>query len=262
MVDFARSMPPQTPDSKIKGSAFFLLLRPELVRRFKKPLNPDSCSSFCHEKSREEDDLEIEEATDFLCSAVVPSFAAHLDQLPRKDRGQMMLLSAMHAKGINFRYMGLLRAHTTDSYFKGILLLEMISRSIKVYIRRLLRQEKRWGQRASVQAHKLVIISILNLTLGTHNHGGILAGSGGVSGLSGSGGITNLDYKGVWRNIKELIQQKFPLALTGEEMSGSSMLLEKSFRATSNPKGFVFQVRERLMRVFFCGFVYYLIFNF
>ena len=43
--------------------------------------------------------MEIDEVTELLTSSVVPSFAAELDKMPKKEKMGFLLLSAIHQKG-------------------------------------------------------------------------------------------------------------------------------------------------------------------
>jgi hypothetical protein len=46
LLDFARYMPPEPPVKHLRGCILYRLLRPELVKKFGKPLSADSFSKF------------------------------------------------------------------------------------------------------------------------------------------------------------------------------------------------------------------------
>ena len=77
------------------------MLRPELVRRFKLPLNSDAFTSF-YTHTKEIDDKEVEDATRFLLSEVVPEFAQRLGRMPvlmYRD-SSIGIIEEMHREGV------------------------------------------------------------------------------------------------------------------------------------------------------------------
>jgi hypothetical protein len=265
-------------------------------------------SAFCNQASRKVDDQEIDESTDLLLSSIVPSFAAELDSMQRKERHQFLLLSAMHQRGINFRFMGYLRAHSRDVHFRSILLLEMIARTIKVFTRKLLRWTKRKLLDPGVQTYKAVIVNILNLALGAMpsavaaavapsmmtlpplnvSLSSSLSSSSSANAialhqsneltttpvispkistdstitptpnkqqsisqafLTSSMSITAMptDAKQFWQEIKKLLIQKYPLALTTEELDSNHLLLEHGFRSDTNARAVIFHKLKKML---------------
>ena len=149
--------------------------------------------------------------------------------------------------------MGLLRAHTSDSYFKNVLLIEMIARTIKVYTRSFLRLSKRKLQDPGVQSYKNVIITILNLALGTQpesanplENSAVLPNVNNNNNMNVNFNSIPPDQRQFWQEIKKLLIQKYPLALSNEELSASYNLFEKGFR-TTNVKAILFQKLKQML---------------
>ena len=73
MLDFARVFPP-TAEADVRKTFLYKVFRPELVKRFHKPLCSDAFSPFARsDPKRKEHEEEVMEATDYLfqkvCSA-------------------------------------------------------------------------------------------------------------------------------------------------------------------------------------------------
>jgi hypothetical protein len=92
------------------------MLRPELVRSNPVPLNPDACSSFINEEEKLLDAEEIRIATERLHNKLIPMFARELDSIQGVDQENYLLVSSMHKKGINVRWLGKVRSHLVDEY--------------------------------------------------------------------------------------------------------------------------------------------------
>jgi hypothetical protein len=78
------------------------------------------------------DNAQVIEATNYLRNEVIPKFAGELTQLliEARDKGYdvfrtFRLTEAVHMKGINVRYFGLLRSHMTQLDCRTLLLVEV-----------------------------------------------------------------------------------------------------------------------------------------
>jgi hypothetical protein len=109
LLDFARYMPPEPPSSEVKGSILFRLLRPELVRRFGKPLSPDAFSKFGVDQSQIHNgtslhyffhifSAEVVDCFMFLMEKVVPEFCQTVSESNIDE-----LLRELHLNGISYR---------------------------------------------------------------------------------------------------------------------------------------------------------------
>ena len=80
-------------------------LRPEFVRLYKARLSSDAFLASGSDPKT--DEREVQEASDYLRSHVIPAFVQKLDQLvilPMDSRGLAM---EMHQHGINMRYLSM-----------------------------------------------------------------------------------------------------------------------------------------------------------
>jgi hypothetical protein len=121
-------LPPETPDPNLAGRPkLYRLLRPEFVRDNACPLSSDA---FCKVTVRdaEKNNNEIIEATKRLISDVIPEFT---QSLKKKNIRQKLLnyetdiTFELHKRGINCRFLGLIRALIGDDReLKRLLLTE------------------------------------------------------------------------------------------------------------------------------------------
>lgn len=150
IIDTARAFPPAAPrKNEPRSGARYLYchLRPELVKRFRAPLNPDAFSNF---RGRDNEyqkrcNALIVECTEWLVKTVIVDFARWLDEcLDRRTQiaGPTMsqvdlvddgsaLVSLMHLNGINVRYLLLVLARVKHPDNRANLLAEAISRVLK-----------------------------------------------------------------------------------------------------------------------------------
>eukprot|EP01117_Protostelium_nocturnum_P011778 TRINITY_DN4294_c0_g1_i2.p1 TRINITY_DN4294_c0_g1~~TRINITY_DN4294_c0_g1_i2.p1 ORF type:complete len:1562 (-),score=510.85 TRINITY_DN4294_c0_g1_i2:353-5038(-) len=140
IVDTARLFPPTTRLPNIRGAYMFKLMRPELVKKYAVPLSSDMFSGWgATQPELEEDGIK---ATDNLCQHIIPSLA---EEIKSKDTRELTsfpseLTTFLHKNGINVRFMGLLFIHLKGSPNQKIILCEMIARSWKTILNRLMRQ--------------------------------------------------------------------------------------------------------------------------
>lgn len=160
VLDTARVFPPTTPVPELRGSFLYRLMRPEFVKNYRTPLCSDAFSRWGNDPSDpsvlREHNVEIREATNAIVEKAVPAFAKRFEDFFRRiyrgqdgsssemwrtapDYSRYMVID-MHRAGINVRYMGHLRKHTTNTLLNQWLLMEMASRVLKNRMRELMRQ--------------------------------------------------------------------------------------------------------------------------
>ena len=70
-------------DARLKSSYLYRLMRPEFVKKWKKPLSSDAFSKFGKDAdSSQSNNNDVREATEYLETVEVPAFAKHLDEVP------------------------------------------------------------------------------------------------------------------------------------------------------------------------------------
>jgi tetratricopeptide (TPR) repeat protein len=152
VLDYARTFPPEHPgpaQKPEKGSVFFRLLRPELVRTFQCPLSPDALVGWGKaDPNQPIHNKEVLDATLFLRDVVIPPIARELDgeterlgrlELEVVEKFTHTLGSRLHTNGINLRYLGLIRQHAANKSFRAMSLTEMIARVFKSRLNEKLR---------------------------------------------------------------------------------------------------------------------------
>eukprot|EP00727_Mastigamoeba_balamuthi_P009543 m51a1_g5210 hypothetical protein (1212) ;mRNA; r:242382-246294 len=178
IVDFSRVFPPQSLSPSHKSGHLYQLLRPEFVRAYPKPLCSDAFSLFIapnHPDPRRraaaaEHNREIDEATQYLLQAVVPSFAERLIHVPLAKRAEYPLIMLLHESGINVRYLGAVHqcvAKMGDEDWSARLVIEMTARVIKEDLNALLRRKMRDLRQPGEGAYRRAVIDQLNLIFGS-----------------------------------------------------------------------------------------------
>jgi len=119
LLDFSRTFPPRKPDRSHQNSHLYFLLRPEFVKNYPKPLCSDAYSGFVHMHNGDEHTQEIDEATDYLLSEVIPRFADQLRSMDQAAREGLSVKEAMHMEGINLHYLGIVRRHLAGGMKDG-----------------------------------------------------------------------------------------------------------------------------------------------
>ena len=137
ILDCARLFPPTTPVKGIQCVHLFRLLRPEFVKKYKKPLSSDAFSSFATGEVVKENQ-EATEATKHLKKEVIPNFAKELNRRYAETSIEgLNLVEELHFSGINCRYLGMLRKHLIPKV-DTVVLTEMIVRtSVKLLSRKM-----------------------------------------------------------------------------------------------------------------------------
>ncbi len=164
LLDCSRAFPPTAPRVGDHPSRYLSLhMRPEAVKKWSggPPLSPDAFSNFrsgSNEETRQHNQNVIE-ATKWLEQQLVPEFAAYLDAKVSpaaggggggglegsvgSTSGEMefetssgedeaaALVSDMHVRGINVRYLGLVLSHLKQASNQALVLCEMAARCVK-----------------------------------------------------------------------------------------------------------------------------------
>jgi alpha-tubulin suppressor-like RCC1 family protein/tetratricopeptide (TPR) repeat protein len=123
----------------LEGRILYYQLRPEFVKNYAYPLNPDACFGFCKDNMQVHN-REVQEATSYLTQVVIPKFAQMLNKNELYIITTSQLTAEMHKHGINLRYLGLLRSMVHDNpYVKSVIFTAMVINCLKNYVRRKMR---------------------------------------------------------------------------------------------------------------------------
>lgn len=151
LIDLSRTLPPQKPNRSFNQLChLFQLLRPELVRSCSFPLCSDACSAFVNdEPDRFAHSFDVARATEHLILEVVPVAAIYLDGLhTARSEPDWSFFSLSHLKrclhvtialGVNRRFLGMVRKHCTNRISRQLLLIDIVSRTAKKVLRKVLR---------------------------------------------------------------------------------------------------------------------------
>jgi len=198
LLDFARCMPPLDVDnsSHYKNTHLFRLFRPEFVKKYNTPLCSDTFSGFVANHNPQEHIREIQEATKYLYTKVIPQVVADLNSVQSEEElTQLSIKATLHKKGVNLSMMGLLRQYVTNIGVKKKLLREMIARVAKHEMNERLRAKMKELKLALQEPYKDVVIDYLNTLFGTSERS-----------------------KTYWnQHLKRLILTNFPVGLSIEE---------------------------------------------
>jgi hypothetical protein len=177
LLDFARVAPPQpVTRADPSGAMLYRLMRLELVKRWVRPLSADAFSNMGRHNAREHNS-EVTEAFGVLMNEVVPSFAvtwsASLRALVDKGRATDLdsvsilddLVLQLHARGINVRHLGAVRAATDDDGARALILTEAMARVAKNSLRALLRRDARRSGVPCRERFSALALAFLNLCL-------------------------------------------------------------------------------------------------
>ncbi len=213
VLDFARYMPPQPPSGKWGGS-LYELLRPELVRQSPVPLSPDAFSNMGHS-----DDARVcrQAIKDIFSKLVKPEeggivfdYAAVINSTVSKSvseiseatlnfrnvsailTSQEVLVRELHSRGINMRFLGLLRSFCILPKIRLFLLGECLARLWKCELRHLWRDVMRTEKTPSAEPFRKITCRFLNLLLGDASY---------------------------WTTLRTRLTEKFPGILSAEELS-------------------------------------------
>eukprot|EP00026_Physarum_polycephalum_P001577 Phypoly_transcript_01579.p1 GENE.Phypoly_transcript_01579~~Phypoly_transcript_01579.p1 ORF type:complete len:1064 (+),score=124.40 Phypoly_transcript_01579:78-3269(+) len=206
IVDTARTFPPSTPTQGLRGAQhLWNFLRPEFVQSYDKPLSSDAYSAF-GKHNQQIHNGEVAEATEHLLSKVIPALASELDRsyMCEKDPDITItqLVTVVRRKGINIRYIGVLRNYVTTPTLRTYILVIMVSHVLKNILRRQLR-----NYLCTLGPFDVVPTNILTTPLADH----ILQI---YSRVIGSGKDADLMWQ---REVKVGLLDKFGTGLTDDE---------------------------------------------
>ncbi len=84
---------------------------------------------YCHDANAVQ---EVREATQYLLSVVIPNCASELDSNIKEVNSPKGFITAVRRKGINTRYLGVLRSYLTHATARSIALAVIISHVLKI----------------------------------------------------------------------------------------------------------------------------------
>ncbi|PRP86383.1 hypothetical protein PROFUN_05524 [Planoprotostelium fungivorum] len=206
LLDFSRLFPPALPDGT-RSAYLYKLFRPEFSSSYPVFLCSDGFSNFIKAHDPEAHNDEIREATEHLFGTVIPKFAEHLielasETLPDYRSNFPSLLLSLHSHGINIRYLGRVRACLTgdtpgEAYWRFFILLEMLARTIKQWVRSDLRNTMVRLKQTGEEPYKAMVIRTLNILFGDHS-------------------MSTEEWNGT---LRQKVKNKFAFGLTDEELS-------------------------------------------
>lgn len=188
LLDLARTYPPESPEVTkhlpiYSQSIFFRLLRPEFLQILKSskfpPLSPDALAGLflvffnllIVGWSRNASDMiemneRVKMATRVLLEIIIPEFAQKLNEMPLGSIKNYRMSENLHRHGINVRHLSLIRSLVTNPVASEIILVEMVSRTLKNLLRFYLRYEMQRLKEASEYVHRELIVQFLNKVSG------------------------------------------------------------------------------------------------
>ena len=135
IIDTARLMPPMRPLGPSQSrEIFYKLFRPEFVQSFEKPLSPDAFAAFGEADISHH--ATILEAQTLLFDTVIPEVGAKMTAIDSKTAGRYC-----QQRGVNIRFLGRVRSHSTVPEVRSDLLKEMLARVIYKRINHQWRKE-------------------------------------------------------------------------------------------------------------------------
>lgn len=111
-------------------------LRPEFVCTYERPLKADArketaVAKDTKSKDDDNDQVDLNEATRYLRSTVIPNLVNLLDSLIIMPIDSESLELTFHSQGVNMRYLGLVASLSLVPHVKDICITEMLARSCK-----------------------------------------------------------------------------------------------------------------------------------
>lgn len=186
-ISFPPSDPEPTKSLVPRASHLVFLMRPEFVKNYRfSTLCSDGFSRFIvdpidkHNQSHLEHNNKLAQAWAHLVARVIPDFARHLCHTKRVYRVVFPpIRQEFHARGINLRYLGLVRQfvlyysslapkseegeQTEGEYWALMLLVEMVARVIKHQMKAMARSK---GSDPSESRYRIELINQMNVVFG------------------------------------------------------------------------------------------------
>lgn len=177
LIDFARTLPPESPEISSKSSHLYRLLRPEFIKAYHEPLCSDAFSGFVMADPKyEEYNQAIRIATRYLITDLIPRFVRDSlvwqvrEAAERNLLHEFPLTEAIHAKGICMRHIGYILHHIRPDHeftcARALLLVEAIARVIKNKLRGLLRRKMKHVRQPLEAPYRQLVVRFLNLVFG------------------------------------------------------------------------------------------------
>lgn len=173
VLDFARVMPPTFPTKRASPNQYlYNLFRPEFVKKYKIPLNPDAFSNFDkHDPERLRYRKDIEDATRDLLDWIPNKIGSIENSCEFSDKTSLsQFVNLIHKAGINVRYLAHVRK-ASNCYLRAFTMVEMVSRGIKNHLRYVLRASKRDKKVMAMQPYRQAILNEFNTILGNTPEG-------------------------------------------------------------------------------------------
>jgi hypothetical protein len=132
----------------------------------------DALSSFSNlDPNALDRNSEVERATERLVAEVIPALAARLSAMTPYEISNLDLSVYFHSFGVNMRHLGLVRFHInsseTSNPVKVLLLLQIVTRTLKNLCREYQRRWMKCEQSTSEMGMKLLLTQFLNLMVGS-----------------------------------------------------------------------------------------------
>lgn len=195
VLDFARAFPAEAParNHREPRAVYYKLLRPETVRSNETPLSSDAFTTWGKLDSRfQEHNKNVLKATLKLLLQEVPAFAESLDIHVEEMTGAN-LVTELHRAGINIRHLGQVRHKCKSRKAKDMLLLEMVVRVVKNYLRERMRETMRRVRGLSQEPFKAEVIRVFNLVLSKQD----------------AQQADKRDAEQFWTRIRQMVNDKF-----------------------------------------------------
>lgn len=162
----------------------------------------DALSSFSNlDPDALERNSEIDRATERLVTEVIPALAARLAAMPAQAVSRLDLSVYFHSCGVNMRHLGLVRFHvgslpggtSPSSPVKTLLLLQIVTRTLKNLCREYQRRWMKSEQSTSEMGMKLLLTQFMNLMVGSSPNSEVFWAERVVVGIVQRFGACSLD---------------------------------------------------------------------
>jgi hypothetical protein len=216
VVNACRLCPSDLPGGRNTTSAITCLLRPEIIKAVGTPLSSDAFRAFGEESAlssigspsdAQTNDLEAARASQHLVSTVIPAFARSLENLEVDTAESGAFTEALHAVGINARYLGRIAAQCTSAHTREACEIEMVARVAKHMLNKSMRRLSKqvaWATGQAAEQHNIGFVQSPSRAAGAlKSHSLVLqkelltAAADLFNLIIGSGS----DSSGFWRNI-------------------------------------------------------------
>lgn len=141
VIDTARLMPPMPPPPKNRRAIFYRMFRPEFLAAHKTFLSSDAMSAFGL-LDKEQHNTNAELAYEALMHHTIPNVAR---RLTASDASSHSITRVLQQRGINVRFLGVVRGYVTDETVRAVLLREMVARVVQKRLRHVWRTERRFS---------------------------------------------------------------------------------------------------------------------